>query len=382
MSVRAPVPCEGGNTPAALTALYSALQGGLGGAGTGPLVMTALGSSPSAILERVTQPWDGVDVVIATSGSTSGAGNLVGLSYAALAASARATFETLRGPGQWLTSLPAHHIAGFQVVLRSALAGIPPVVHSGDPRRLAEEISSMRADVPRYLSLVPTQVLRILEADPTPLTHLDAILVGGAALPAPLAERARAAGVPIVTTYGMTETSGGCVYDGVPLPGVSVTLEDSRVLIAGPTLATRYLHTSAQPFRTVGGVRHLVTSDLGEWQGDRLAILGRSDDVIISGGVNVPPAVVEEAITAALGSLWSVVGVPDERWGALVVAVTEGDAPLERVREATAHLAPAFRPRAVVSAQLPHLPSGKVDRRAVAELAAAALREGRAELHG
>ncbi len=343
--------------------------------------MTAPGTDPSTLLSRVTQPWDGVDVVVATSGSTSGTGELVGLSLAALTASARATLERLGAPGQWLTSLPIHHIAGFQVVARSALAGIAPQVHSGIPHMLADEIARMRTDVPRYLSLVPTQLLRILEEDPTPLTHLDAILVGGAALPAPLAQRARDAGVPITTTYGMTETCGGCVYDGVPLTGVDVTLEDSRVLISGPVLATRYLTSSSQPFRTIRGERHLLTSDLGEWREGRLTILGRADDVIITGGVNVTPGAVEAELAGTLGGLWCVVGVPDEQWGHLVVAVTERPIPLDDVRSACAALSPAHRPRAVIVAGLPHLPSGKVDRRAVAALAEQELETGRGERH-
>nr|NLD39844.1 AMP-binding protein [Actinomycetales bacterium] len=288
MKPRVPREVPGGTQPAAVDRLYRILTGPPAGA---PLVMTPPAGVaatrpddgvPSPV-ERVTQPWDGVDVVISTSGSTSGVGHLVGLSRAALEASAQATFARLHGPGQWLTSLPIHHIAGFQVVLRSAVAGIPPLIHAGNPATLAAEIDSMRADVPRYLSLVPTQLLRLLETEPAPLTRLDAILVGGAALPPAVAERARGAGVPIVTTYGMTETAGGCVYDGVPLPGVSVNLEEGRILLAGPMLATRYLEAADQPFRDVDGVRHLVTSDLGEWRDGRLAILWRADDVLISG---------------------------------------------------------------------------------------------------
>ncbi|NCD21249.1 MAG: AMP-dependent synthetase, partial [Actinobacteria bacterium] len=282
--------------------------------------------------------------------------------------------ERLGGPGQWLTSLPVHHVAGFQVVLRSVLAGMPPVVHHG---LLADRVAQLRDDVPRYLSLVPTQLVRELE-DPGALAHLDAILVGGAALAPEVAARARDAGVRVITTYGMTETAGGCVYDGVPLAGVRVRLVDGRVQLTGPMLATRYVDTPDQPFLADDGDRWLATADLGEWADGRLRVLGRADDVIVSGGANVVPRVVEDAL-AALGGTWVVVPVPDVTWGQLVVAVGPAGASLAEVRAATAHLAPAERPRAVVRAPLVHRGPGKVDRRAMAAVAAAELAAGRGE---
>jgi len=278
-------------------------------------------------------------------------------------------------------------VAGFQVVLRSAVAGIAPVVYA--PRRgfdaalFADGVAALRSDVPRYLSLVPTQLARALDATPALLAAFDAILVGGAALPGPLAQRALSAGVRVVRSYGMTETSGGCVYDGLPLDGVRVGVVEGRVRIAGPVLATRYLDTSAQPFVHEDGVRWLLTADLGTLDGGRLHVLGRADDVVISGGVNVHPRAVEDAVVAALGGQWVVVGVDDPLWGQVVTAVGERAVSLAAVREATAHLAPAERPRATVG--LPELPlgtSGKVDRRTVAALAAAELAAGRGERSG
>jgi O-succinylbenzoic acid--CoA ligase len=359
-----------GTGPDAVAALYAALRTSLED-GTGPGLLMAADPSAAA---RVTEPLDGVDVVIATSGSTDGRGHLVGLSLGALGASATATHERLGGPGQWLTSLPVHHVAGFQVVLRSVLAGIPPVVHHGGP--LMDRAAELRDDVPRYLSLVPTQLVRALE-DPGPLARFDAILVGGAALAPEVAARARDAGVRMITTYGMTETAGGCVYDGVPLDGVRVRLVEGRVRVAGPVLATRYVDTPDQPFLDDGG-RWLATADLGEWADGRLRVLGRADDVIVSGGANVVPRVVEDAL-APLGGTWVVVPVPDVTWGQLVVAVGPAEASLDEVRAATAHLAPAERPRAVVRAPLAYRGPGKVDRRAMAAVAAAALAAGRGE---
>lgn len=342
--------------------------------------MVAPRADPGATLARVSQSWDDVDVVIATSGSTTGRGHVVGLSHGALTASAAATHARFGGAGQWITSLPIHHIAGFQVVRRSALAGVPPIIYDGDPHHLDREISRMRADMPRYLSVVPTQLLRILETDPRPLTRLDAVLVGGAALPSSVNRRAHDQGVPLVASYGMTETSGGCVYDGVPLDGVRATVDrDGRIRIAGPTLATRYMETIDQPFVVEDGTRWLVTSDLAEWSGGRLTISGRADDVIISGGVNVSPSVVEAELTRRLGGVWIVVGIPDQRWGSLVVAVTENDDPLGTIRRATAQLPTAYRPRAVVRMPIPHLASGKVDRRNAAARAATHLAGGAGE---
>ncbi|WP_282005996.1 AMP-binding protein [Propioniciclava sinopodophylli] len=357
----------GGTSAEAVHTLYDRLLA------PGPvLVMAPTRAAFEASVARITQPLDGVDVVIQTSGSTDGTGRLVGLSRAALAASAHATHARLGGPGQWLTSLPVHSVAGFQVVRRSALAGHRPVVYAPaggfDVDLFAAGIAKLTPGVPHYLSMVPTQLYGVVAEAPQLLAGFAAILVGGAALAPDLAARASAAGARIVRTYGSTETSGGCVYDGVPLDGVGVRVVEGRVHLGGPTLLTRYLESADQPFAADGW---LVTNDVGTWDGARLSVLGRADDVLISGGVNVHPAPVEAALSA-LGGQWVVVGVPDERWGQRVVAVTDGVLPdMDAVRAATADLAPAERPKDVLGlAPLPLRPTGKVDRRAVAEYAA------------
>lgn len=269
-------------------------------------------------------------VVVATSGST-GTSKWVCLSAEALGASALATQARLGGPGQWLLALPARHIAGLQVLVRAALAGtrtvaldlrggFDPIGFGAAARRLAGSLRS-------YTALVPTQLARVLDVDPAALTRFDAVLVGGAAVPERLVRRARAAQVRVVTTYGMTETAGGCVYDGWPLDGTRVRLggtgsiEVGRIELTGPMLATGYLDApqgSAAVFRD----GWFLTSDLGRLDGSgRLQVLGRADDVIITGGINVAPVEVEAVLTGLPGvAAACVVGLPDPEWGARVVA--------------------------------------------------------------
>ena len=239
-----------------------------------------------------------VSIVVTTSGSSSGVGRPVGLTPAAIRASARATHERLGGPGQWLLTLPHEHIAGLQVCARSLLAGFEPVIR-GDAS-LAEAISRMDPTTRRYTSLVPTQLVRVLSgpaADLEALATLDAILLGGSAIDPALLREARRAGLTVHTTYGSTETSGGCVYDGTALPGVEVKIgDDGRIWLGGDTLAWGYLDDAPSDFVTLGGTRWFRTNDLGSISADthgRLVVFGRADDVIITGGVNVHPAAVE-----------------------------------------------------------------------------------------
>ncbi|WP_235843593.1 o-succinylbenzoate--CoA ligase, partial [Cellulomonas algicola] len=292
-----------------------------------------------------------VAVVVRTSGST-GEPREVLLSRAALRASATATEHRLGGPGRWLLALPTHHVAGVQVLVRSVLAGTTPVVVPDGPFRPAaflEALAAFGTAERRYTSLVPTQLVRLLDdpAGTAALATFDAVLLGGAATAPDVLVRARSAGVRVVTTYGMTETCGGCVYDGVPLDDVTVALDDAgRVLLSGPVLADGYRgrpDLDADAFVTLpDGRRALRTSDLGRLDDGVLTVLGRADDVLVTGGAKVAPAAVE----AVLGGLDGVreacvVGVPDAEWGQAVVAVVvprAGDAPtLDRVREAVAH---------------------------------------------
>ncbi len=189
---------------------------------------------------------DGIAAVIATSGS-SGVPKRVALSGEALRASAEATAARI-GSGRWLLALPAGYVAGLQVMVRSILAGTEPTRIEGrfTPHAFAEATRGMlhattAGVVPSalYTSLVPAQIATLLDATGEPgvlaaLRAYEAILVGGQALPDPLRERAADLGVRLVRTYGSTETSGGCVYDGVPLDTVHVRAVDGELRIAGP----------------------------------------------------------------------------------------------------------------------------------------------------
>ncbi|TFV76965.1 AMP-dependent synthetase [Blastococcus sp. CT_GayMR19] len=312
----------------------------------------------------------GADVVVTTSGTT-GAGRAVLLSAGALRASATATHERLGGPGSWLLALPVSAIAGLQVLCRSLLAGGPLTT-----LQAGETLGAAVARLPggrRYTSLVPTQLRRYLDAEPGALRAFDAILVGGAATDPALLARARAKGVAVVTTYGMTETAGGCVYDGRPLAGVGMRVTDC-VELAGPQLASGYRldpAATAEAFRD-GWFR---TRDAGTLDdGGRLTVHGRLDDVVISGGVNVAPAAVEAALREHPDVADAVVfGRPDAEWGQRVVAAVvpaAGAAPsLEALRPwVTQRLGAPAAPRALeVVDAFPLLHTGKPDRRAVAE---------------
>lgn len=340
------------------------------------------------------------DLLLRTSGSTTGTGSLVAVSARALAASARATHQRLGGPGTWVLALPCHHVAGLQVLVRSLLAQqAPVVVDTSDgfhPEALAaalEQALAQAGERPVYTALVPTQLYDALQHPGArqELSRLGAVLVGGAAVGTALLEQARAAQVPVVRTYGMSETGGGCVYEGQPLDGVQVRIESpeadgvGRVVLAGPVLAEGYAATQAGSgtvFRPdAAGRRELLTSDLGRLVpgpgGEpRLEVLGRVDDLIVTGGVKVRPEVVEQVLLSLPGVAQAcVVGVPHERWGSVVTGVVVPEPGVladqdwcERLRQlARSRLPGAQSPKQVLAVE--HLPlrgPGKVDRRALA----------------
>jgi O-succinylbenzoic acid--CoA ligase len=313
----------------------------------------------------------GTAVVVATSGST-GAAKGVLLSAAALRASAAATHARLGGPGQWLLALPAQHVAGVQVLVRSLLAGYEPVVKHA--KQTFADAAATLTGPRRYTSLVPTQLSRLVGTDLATLRRFDAVLLGGAAAPAALLARARDAGVTVVTTYGMSETAGGCVYDGVPLDGVDVRIVDGVVELAGPVLASGYRLDPAATARAFAG-GWFRTTDLGTRHADgTLEVLGRADFVINTGGVKVAPAAVEAVLTAQPGVAEAcVVDLPSHEWGQLVAAaVVPAGAPprVEDLRGAVrAALGGPAVPKLVRFADaLPLRGPGKVDRAAVREL--------------
>ena len=364
------------------------LRGALDGSGP---ALAPIGPHDGRAPDVATTVPDRVALVVNTSGST-GEPRRVMLDAEALLTSACATHERLGGPGRWVLALPAQHIAGLQVLIRSVVAGTAPAVlptDRFDPVAAASVLVAARhQDVPVYTALVPTQLHRILArledatlpAGLRPWTDVDAILVGGAATAPGLLDRARDVGLRIVTTYGMTETAGGCVYDGVPLTGVRVRV-DGTVHLAGPVLARGYLGRPDldTAFQMHDDVRWFRTGDLGTLARGVLHVRGRVDDVVVTGGVKVAPAAVEAALAAVRGvGEVCVVGVPDDEWGQVVTAVVVpargAPAPtLAALRDAVVPtLGSAAAPRRLVLADaLPQRGPGKVDRAAVTRQAAA-----------
>lgn len=330
-------------------------------------------------------------LIVATSGS-SGQPNLVALTHRALKASSRATHRYLGGPGRWITALPLAHIAGIQTVLRSAFAGFTPFVVLSKPfdtTLFARGVQQARAEtpshIPLYCSLVSAQLEALLRAEhSSSLQHLDAILVGGGFVEKSVLRRAASAGLRVVTTYGMTETGGGCVYDGLPLEGTKIVEgEGGRLLISGPTLMTGYLDEPS-PLVTKSGVSWFETSDVGHVDADgRVHLSGRSDDIIKSGGVKVNLSDVSRASLKTPGvSAAHTFGLPDPDWGRVVTVVVEtaldpdvvGPAVSETVRS---ELGAKSAPRCVVAvAKMPLTELGKVDRDAAQRLAEAQISQG------
>ena len=419
-----------------------------------------------------------------TSGST-GEPRLVQISQSALDWSAAATHSHLGGPGRWVEALPPDRVGGFQVLNRARLAGeagIPhplavcgtanpvsdfeqplfplhlPLMHFSVPKLIeALELAFTLPPAPVYLSLVPTELYAVFHAPDQQrdralnlLARCCAILVGGAALDSALRQDAGTRGLNIVQTYGMTETCGGCIYDGVPLPGVSVRLhaaDDAGVGIielSGPMLADGYLEPlpfeqlictasdqtvppyahpkphvpaplptpepsfcartereqKAKPAQPRGvdaefsttpeggtfyyerGIRWFRTSDLGRWHDDgKLEVIGRADDVIITGGVNVHPHLVEDALESVWFSLTGaetqivVIGKPHAKWGHQVVAVIEHPGVISPTLAgklqalAREKLGSVATPKQFhTQPEFPTLPGGKVDRKQIARL--------------
>jgi O-succinylbenzoic acid--CoA ligase len=356
---------------AVLHTVLPAVRAALGG--TAPLAVLPAGPAAAAAREVLApdEPLeDGADLVVATSGST-GAGRGVLLPAAAVRASAAATLDRLGGPGTWLLALPVSAVAGLQVLVRSVLAGTRPVVLApGEPPAAA--VARLPAGR-RYTALVPTQLRRWLDDGPDALRAFDAVLVGGAAADPALLARAREAGVAAVTTYGTTETCGGCVYDGVPLDGVRVRADDDGIAVSGPVLALGYRRDpEATAAAFAGG--EFRTRDAGSVGADgRLTVTGRLDDVVVTGGVNVAPQGVEAVLREHPDVADAVVfGRPDEEWGQRVVAAVvpaPGAVPgLAVLRPwVAARLGAPSAPRELHLVEaVPLLHTGKPDRRGVA----------------
>lgn len=317
-------------------------------------------------------------VVVATSGS-GGVPRGVVLTAGNIRAAAAASQIHLgtRSEDSWLLVMPLHHVAGLAILWRAAHDGSQIVLHDGfDPAAVAAELSAGAT----WVSLVPTMLTRLLREASGPWPGVRGALVGGAHASDALVAEANAAGLETLPTYGMTETAAqvctvrpgntaaaaGTV--GHPLPGVEVTIDappgqPGAIGISGPTVSSGYVGEPARPGA-------FVTNDIGYFdQSGRLVVVGRSDDVVVTGGENVHPGLVERSLLALPGVAGAVVfGLPDEEWGERVVAVVSGDHldPVE-LRTALAVELPrhAVPKEMQIVGQIPLLSNGKIDRAAV-----------------
>jgi O-succinylbenzoic acid--CoA ligase len=331
--------------------------------------------------------------VVATSGTTGRPRGVV-LSRRAFAAAARASAENLgfHENDRWLLALPLGHVGGLSILTRCLFARRALVLprHEGsfDPAALAQTIVDAHVTL---LSLVPTQLARMLEAGWRAPASLRAVLIGGARAPSVLIAEAVERGIPAVTTYGLTEACSQVTTQklaelaepgaGRPLAGVELRVVDGEIQVRGATLMTGYHPAELHPDPRISG-GWLPTRDLGFIDDDgRLHVLGRKDDVIVTGGEKVHPAEVEAVLERCPGvRACSVFGVDDDTWGARVAAAivlepgrSERDVALDAHVER--ELAPFKRPRLLAWLdELPLTASGKLDRRALHQIASQRLR--------
>ncbi len=305
---------------------------------------------------------DSVGLIVESSGST-GTPKRIELSTQALLASATASANRI-GSGQWLLALPVNFIGGANVLIRSVVADTQPVIMNTQLPFTAEAFvrGSALMTGPRYTSLVPAQLAKLAEAAESDafvfseLRKFEAILLGGQRPDWAVVESLRSKGVNVIVSYGMTETSGGCVYDGVPLDGVGLSVVEDRIAISGAVLANGL----PSPF---------ITQDLGELVGGRLEVLGRADRVIISGGLKVSLDRVEEAALAIPGVEEVIAVSLATSWGESVGLVYVGSPEVEFT--SLSALSVAAKPAKVLRVStLPRLSSGKPDLRKAAKLLA------------
>ena len=307
--------------------------------------------------------------VVESSGST-GIPKRISISLDAITHAAKVGQERLGPQGQWLLALPINFIAGQQVLMRSVLNKVQPVMLNTAVPFTAEAFSraaQLMSHEIKYTSLVPAQLAKLVaaaEADPVVLSSLRsfrAILVGGQATSPELLNRARGLGIKVVTSYGMTETAGGCVYDGIPLEGVSLKIApDGRLLIQGKTLAADQDDW-------------IFTNDLAELTSDgKLVILGRADRVIISGGLKISLDRVEYLGSELPGvEEISAVSIRDANFGERVGVCYVGSPEVSEdiANQLATVLGPAGKPIRVIRVdKLPKLATSKVDLVAVARI--------------
>ena len=320
-------------------------------------------------------------VVVTTSGSS---GDPVGVllgSTQIKAAAAAAHSRLAAGPGRWVVAVPVTAVGGLMVLARALDAGLDPVAwpgvggaHPFTPesflRTAAEALALCAADgTPAYVALVPTQVARLAESPQAldALAGFSQVVVGAASLPASLRVVVERAGVRVVSAYGASETCGGVVYDGLPLPGVSVSLSpEGLIRVDGTTIALGY---RAQPTLTaetfVNG--RFLTADLGVLDAGALRVLGRADDLIKVGGQKVSLAAIADTVRAVHGVTdVATLAIDDDEWGQRPVIAFVGEASESTILTAVADSLGPTRSTVRRVAELPYLPNGKIDRRTLA----------------
>ena len=294
-------------------------------------------------------------IAIGTSGTT-GTAKEIFLTPTALISSARASnkFINARSGEIWSLLLPLTHIAAVNVIVRAIELGTTPI-----------DLRNHVGEYPKtdYTAIVPTQLFRALNGDQNLLSHLQsakAVLVGGAALSQSLLNQAELAGVKIITTYGMSETCGGCVYDGMALEDVEVAIRKGAIYIKGPVLASSITLSDGW----------FETNDLGEYKNGKLVVIGRSDDVIISGGENLSLNSVENSLSIAFPDIqFAAFAVEDPQWGQSLQIALVGSLKDEQI---VAHLEKDLgvfaKPKGIHRmSSLPLLGIGKIDRKSLAK---------------
>ena len=340
----------GGPIPPVMAKLAAALIG------TGPAL--AFGSI------SICQVPSAIALVVTTSGSTGGTKE-VGITAKALLASAKASNEFLGAKfGQvWSLLLPHSHVAGINVLVRSLELGTTPI-----DLRDAEQFP--KAD---FTAIVPTQLFRALNGDTQLLEHLkgcQAVLVGGAALSDSILQSAKTQGINVITTYGMTETCGGCIYNGKPIAGVEVETSDDVIKIKSPTIAYTYLN-DAQAWKNSLVDGWFITNDLGAFENGTLTVYGRADDTIISGGKKVSLSAIENALEANYKqNEFAAFSIPDAEWGNALHIAIAGEHPLS-THEISSYLEKTLgvvaKPKGfLILSALPIIGVGKVDHKALA----------------
>jgi len=310
-----------------------------------------------------------IALIVSTSGST-GSAKEVGLSTNAILTSAKATNKYLGAmPGQiWSLLLPLTHIAGINVLVRSLELGTTPL-----------DLRQHKGKYPYadFTAVVPTQLFRALNGDNELLEHLKSaksVLVGGAALDPQLRKEASTAGITVIESYGMSETCGGCVYDGNELPGTKILIADSGLIwISTGSLATTYLNDSDSWDQLVAD-GYFQTSDMGEFRDGKLIVTGRIDDVIITGGENISLAAVEKVVRDTFAGVeCAAFAIADTQWGQVIHLAIAGSVKPEQLainESLSSQISEAAKVKCFIYLEkLPRTSLDKIDRQRLVELA-------------